>query len=73
MTKKKKLILTLILSILFYQFLWVFDPFLGVLYDVLTQQSKVEEFSENEFKWIDFQDLPPDEKKKYENGTCDLI
>lgn len=70
MTKKKKLILTLILSILFYQFLWVFDPFLGVLYDVLTQQSKVEEFSENEFKWIDFQDLPPDEKKKYENGTC---
>ena len=70
MFKQKKYIITLLLSVMIYHFLWVLDPILSYSYDLLTQQNKVEEFSTHNFQLLKFKDLPQKEQSKYQNGTC---
>ena len=70
MFKQKKYIITLLLSVMIYHFLWVLDPVLSYSYDLLTQQNSVEEFSTDNFSLLKFKDLPEKEQNKYQNGTC---
>ena len=71
MSKRTKYIVALILCVLVYKFLWVFDPLLSFSYNLFTQQDNVEEFSAHKFHLLNFKELPEDEKTKFENRTCD--
>ncbi len=68
--KKVKYLLIVLVCVIAFKILWVFDPFLAFAYDLITFQSEVKEFNSSSFQWVKFSDLPEYEKKKFENKTC---
>ena len=70
MTKKIKYITSILLVVLMYKYLWLFDPLLSYSYDLITQQENHNEFSSERFNMVNYKDLPEIEKNKFKNGTC---
>lgn len=68
--KKIRYILLVIVVVLLLKFLWVLDPVLGKMYDVLTQQKASKEFQSSEFNYVSFESLPKEEKEKFSKQTC---
>lgn len=53
-----------------FKYLWLFDGFLSVVYDIISQQDKPIQFNLDEYQVISFNDLPDYEQTKYHTKTC---
>lgn len=65
-----KWVLLPVLIFLAYQFLWLFDPIIAPIYDIVSQQESVSTFPDNHFEQLPFEELPQKEKDKHNNCAC---
>jgi len=70
MIKRLLLVALIVLLIIAYKFLWIFDPILSFSYNLFANQERVEVFSNENFQILKFNDLPEEEKLKYKFKTC---
>ncbi len=68
--KRIKSFLGLALIVGFYHYLWVFDAPLSVIYDTVSGQKATTVIDFENWKVLDFEELPQSEQFKYENPTC---